>query len=69
MLSNITPQSNKHVLRTYLKDLQYTRKLRLAEYFYEEDNSEIELEEYIVRNISYFNPKKGEKITNYLGYS
>lgn len=38
-----TPQNNKHELRTDIKE--YTRKLRVAEYFYEEDDGETELEE------------------------
>ena len=53
-----TPQGNKHELRTDIKE--YTRKLRVAEYFYEEDDGETELEEHLVRNKSYFNPKKGK---------
>lgn len=53
-----TPQSNKYELKTDIKE--YTRKLRVAEYFYEEDGGETELEEHLVRNKSYFNPKKGK---------
>lgn len=53
-----TPQSNKYELKTDIKE--YTRKLRVAEYFYEEDEGETELEEHLVRNKSYFNPKKGK---------
>ena len=52
-----TPNVNKQELKKDLKE--YTRKLRLTEYFYDPDNNESRNEQSdIVRNKSNFNPKK-----------
>lgn len=45
-------------LRTDIKE--YTRKLKVAEHFYKESESDTESEENIVRNKSFFNPKNGK---------
>ena len=50
-----TPRQNPQELAKDIKE--YTRKLRLAEFFYEE-NEEDYFEENIVKNKSKFNPKR-----------
>ena len=55
------PNVNKQELKKDLKE--YTRKLRLTEYFYDLDNNESSNEQSdIVRNKSNFNPKKGRNM-------
>lgn len=61
-----TPRMNNEQLKTDIKE--YTRKLRLKEYFYEDDddstqNLNEEQEQDLVRNKSDFNPKRGRNQT------
>lgn len=50
-------ESNPQDLTTDIKE--YTRKLRLAEYFHSDDDGENTTETDLVKNKSNFNPKKG----------
>lgn len=61
-----TPRMNNEQLKTDIKE--YTRKLRLKEYFNEDDddstqNLNEEQEQDLVRNKSDFNPKRGRNQT------
>ncbi|XP_061190029.1 uncharacterized protein LOC133197859 [Saccostrea echinata] len=55
-----TPTPSDSNLQELSKDIkEYTRKLRLAEYFHNDDEDENTSEGDLVRNKSNFNPKKG----------
>ncbi|XP_062571387.1 uncharacterized protein LOC134233429, partial [Saccostrea cucullata] len=55
-----TPTPSNSNLQELSKDIkEYTRKLRLAEFFHKDDEDENTSESDLVRNKSNFNPKKG----------
>lgn len=55
-----TPTPNKSNPQDLTTDIkEYTRKLRLAEYFHSDDDEENITETSLVKNKSNFNPKKG----------